>query len=74
MRKPFCRDGRLMIADPQWDDPLAEVDLGECEDCDCERECDVCGEMRDDVSTFFYAPVGDTSACGKCRGLSDAES
>jgi hypothetical protein len=32
------------------------------------RECDVCGEMRDDVSTFYYPPVGDTSACAKCRG------
>jgi hypothetical protein len=35
---------------------------------DALRECDVCGEMSDDVSTFFYPPVGDTSACGKCRG------
>lgn len=36
-----------------------------------ERECDVCGELRDDVTTFFYEPVGDTSACGKCRGTAE---
>jgi hypothetical protein len=72
MNKPFCRDGRLMIANPEMNDPLREDDIGPCEDCDCKRECDVCGEMKDDVSTFFYPTVGDTSACAKCRGEQEA--
>ena len=31
-------------------------------------ECDACGMMLPDVTTFFCPTMGDVSACAVCRG------
>lgn len=65
------KDWRINMAQLEGDSEISAGLIALDPSFDGIKECDCCGQMKPDVKSIHVSYVGDTSACGKCRGEAD---